>query len=197
MMALNIRNLTILALLTSVLGACTHTIKLQTENENPLRTATSVQTTSQIIPEPSFHTHSQFEDYTDSIAAQIMSRATADLKSDLMAVTSFGYRARDDENNHQLSYQLSQSIGQQLQPYGIRVINAYQTTDLEYLDATGLVLDDDAKSSLNALGAKTVLTGVITSNERGLLIQVKILDVNSKEMISSANRFVPYYSFNQ
>lgn len=197
MMALNIRNLITLALLTGVLGACTHTVKLQTDNEHPLRTATSVQTTSQIIPEPSFHTHSQFEDYTDSIAAQIMIRATADLKSDLMAVTSFGYRARDDENNHQLSYQLSQSIGQQLQPYGIRVINAYQTTDLEYLDATGLVLDDDAKSSLNALGAKTALTGVITSNERGLLIQVKVLDISSKEMISSANRFIPYYSFNQ
>lgn len=197
MMALNIRNLLGLTFLMSTLGACTHTVKLQTDSEHPLRTATSVQTTSQIIPEPTFHTHSQFEDYTDSIAAQIMIRATADLKTDLMAVTSFGYRARDDEDNHQLSYQLSQSIGQQLQPYGIRVINAYQTTDLEYLDATGLLLNDDAKSSLNALGAKTALTGVITSNERGLLIQVKVLDINSKEMISSANRFIPYYAFNQ
>ncbi|MGB0834958.1 MAG: FlgO family outer membrane protein [Psychrobium sp.] len=185
------------ALLICSLAACTHTVKLETDAEHPLRTATTVQTTSQIIPEPTFHTHSQYEDYTDSIAAQIMIRATADITSDLMAVTSFGYRARDEENNHQLSYLLSQSIGQQLQPYGVRVVNAYQTTDFEYLDATGLLLDEQTQGALSNLGAKTALTGVITSNERGLLIQVKVLDINSKEMVSSANRFIPYYAFNQ
>jgi len=188
----------VIALSYVMLTGCSHTVTLKTQGavEN-LMQPQSDQINSSIIPQATFHTHSLFSDYTDSIATQLVEKSHENLKDVPLIITSFGYKARTLEDNHQLSYQLSESIAHDLQPFGIRIINAYQRTDLNYLDATGLQIDEYTKQALSKLASNHVLTGVITPNERGIMIHTKIIELDSMQVISTAEKFIPYYAFSQ
>jgi len=180
----------------ALLSGCSHTVTLKTEGgvEQLLQPQTD-QVNSSIIPQATFHTHSLFSDYTDSIATQLVETANVNLKGLPLIITSFGYQARVLEDNHQLSYQLSESISHDLQPFGVRTINAYQQAHLTYLDATGLQFDEGTKNILSEFSSNHVLTGIITPNERGIMIHAKVVVIDSMQVISTAQKFIPYYAF--
>lgn len=187
---------TVFIMVTILLTACTHTVTLKTEGamaESMQPPADQIN--SSIIPQASFHTHSLFSDYTDSIATQLFEQSSINLKGMSLIITSFGYQARKLEDNHQLSYQLSESIAHELQPFGVNTIGGYQRDDFKYLDATGLLFDEDTNTKLLLLDSKHVLTGVITPNERGVMIHAKIVEITSMQVISTAEKFIPYYAF--
>jgi len=186
----------IIVLSYALISGCSHTVTLKAEGGiEKLLQPQADQINSSIIPQATFHTHSLFSDYTDSIATQLVETANVNLKGLPLIITSFGYQARVLEDNHQLSYQLSESISHDLQPFGVRTINAYQRTDLTYLDATGLLFDEKTKKALSKLASNHVLTGIITPNERGIMIHSKIIELNSMQVISTAEKFIPYYAF--
>lgn len=173
---------------------CTHTVTLKTDIPD-MMTAQAGPQNSSIIPQPSFHTHSLFSDYTDAIATQLVAQSTQDLKTLPLIITSFGYQARTLEDNHQLSYQLSESIAHDLQPFGVKTISAYQHQAFTYLDATGLQINASGKEAMRAMNSNHALTGIIRPNERGVMVHAKIVEVSSMQVISTAEKFIPYYAF--
>jgi len=190
--------MTTIVLSLTMLSACTHTVTLKTEGGvEELMQPQSDQVNSSIIPQATFHTHSLFSDYTDSIAAQLVAQANDSLKDLPLIITSFGYQARSLEDNHQLSYQLSESVSHDLQPFGVQTINAYQRTDFTYLDATGLQFDEGTRKALSEFASNHVLTGVITPNERGIMVHAKVIEIDSMQVISTAQKFIPYYAFSR
>jgi len=149
-----------------------------------------------IIPQTSFHTHSLYYDYTDAIATQLFEQAHISLTDNPIVVTSFGYQSRAIENNHKLSYELSESIAHELQPFGVKTIAMYQHNELSYLDATGLKMNNKLKWKLSELDAKHILTGVLITNERGIMVHAKIVEIDSMHIISTAEKLIPYYALN-
>lgn len=189
--------MSIIVLSCLLLTGCSHTVTLKTEGMAEIMQPTVGQINSSIIPQASFHTHSLFSDYTDSIATQLVEKSNISLIDIPVVITSFGYQARVLEDNHQLSYQVSENIAHDLQPFGVKTINVYQREDFVYLDATGLRFNEETKDKLLELNSKHALTGVITPNERGVMIHAKIVEITSMQVISTAEKFIPYYAFNR
>lgn len=195
------RLLLLIILPTLFLSGCSNTLnflqKPQDKIEIPVETNDVYDSeNSIIIAQTSFHTHSLYSDYTDSIATQLFEQAHIPLTENPIIVTSFGYLSRSLENNHKLSYELSESIAHDLQPFGVKTIAMYQHSELSYLDATGLKLNSKLKRELLALDSKHILTGVLITNERGIMIRAKIIEIESMHIISTAEKLIPYYAFN-
>jgi len=186
---------------TLFLSGCSNTFnflqKPQIETETPVETNDVYDAeNSIIIPQTAFHTHSLYYDYTDSIATQLFEQAHISLADNPVIVTSFGYQNRALENNHKLSYELSESIAHELQPFGVKTIAMYQHNELSYLDATGLKINKKLQKEFSKLDAEHILTGVLIANERGIMVRAKIVEIDSMHIISTAEKLIPYYAFN-
>jgi len=192
-----------LFIITSILflSGCSNTFNILQKPQIDTETTTGTNDVydsenSIIIPRTSFHTHALYYDYTDAIATQLFEQSQIPLADNPIIVTSFGYQNRALENNHKLSYELSESIAHELQPFGVKTIAMYQHDELSYLDATGLKINEKLKNEFSILDAKHILTGVLITNERGIMVRAKIVEMESMHIISTAEKLIPYYAFN-
>lgn len=188
--------MTIAILLISI-TACTQSVTVQQESKVMQASSASSMAADNIInssSHPKFHSHTNFANYTDWIATELVRNATVDLTTNTIVVTSFGYQGRITGQNHQLSVELSEHIAHDLQPFGVRTISAYQNDMMRYEDATGLVLDLETIEKIKRFNAPLVLTGVIIPNDHGVIVHAKVFDIETTSLVATAKKFIPFYA---
>ena len=188
----------IACLLLTNITACTQSVIVQQESKVTQASSPSSMAEGNLLSSsathPRFHSHSNFANYTDWIATELVHNASVDLTTNIIVVTSFGYQGRITEQNHQLSAELSEHIAHDLQPFGVRTISAYQNDMMPYHDATGVVLNIETIERLKTFNAPLVLTGVVIPNDHGIIVHAKVFDIATRSMVASANKFIPFYT---
>jgi TolB-like protein len=108
-----------------------------------------------------------------------------------IAVTSFVYLDGSYEDSDVFGLQLSESFIYEIHKFGIPVID-HKVADYVRVSPNGdFVLSRDFMDLNGELPIKYVLTGTLTKHQGGYLVNSRIVGINSKAVVASAQGFVP------
>lgn len=130
-------------------------------------------------------------DYVRGIMQELVVSLQYNSASKSMAVTNFVYLDSDYTHSDLLGKQLAESFLHEIYKYGISVID-FKTT--EYIRVTpegDFVLSRDFSELTANLPIEYVLTGTLVKHQGGVLVNARIVAIESKKVVASAQEFLP------
>ncbi len=110
-----------------------------------------------------------------------------------VAVTHFALLDSDLQSTNLLGHQMAESFVHELHKFRIPVID-YKATDYIRVTETGdFLLSRDYLDLNSSLPLEYVLTGTMTKHQGGFLINARILGIESRAVVASAQTLVPFY----
>lgn len=131
----------------------------------------------QLEEDVSFHSHNMVRDYTDRLAHQLVNNLLINDWDSPLVITSFVAFEHGKQETKRFGRLISESLVGHIQVYGIPVVAAYT--------ASGA---DNIKSEV-----KYVLSGILIENERGFVVNARIINADSQQVLSSATTFIPTF----
>ncbi|MCG7567701.1 FlgO family outer membrane protein [Pseudoalteromonas sp. CnMc7-15] len=151
---------------------------------NPLKVHSSRQSYAK-------HSVKNINHYVRGLMQDMMSNIDASAQNQVMAVSSFVYLDTDYQQGTLLGNQLAESFMHELHEFGVPVVD-YKTTD--YIRVTP---DGDFAYSRDFLELqqdhpmRLVLAGTLVKHQGGVLVNARIVSVNSKMVIASSQGLIP------
>lgn len=121
-----------------------------------------------------FHTHNAVRDYTDRLVHDLMNNLMVDEWDSPLVIVSFKFFGEDKRGTERFKKLISESLIGHIQVYGIP-------------------LKADYLADKPPLSAKYILTGVIVENERGFVVNARIVHVKSQQILSHASTLIPAF----
>ena len=139
--------------------------------------------------------HKTLVNYVEQMALDLVD--TMQSEQDIaIAVTSFVDLDASLNNSSQLGNQLSESFIHQLQQFGYGVVD-FKTTDQILVNQRGdFVFSRDIENLANKRIASHVLSGTLIYRSSGVEVNTRVIDVQSKRVIASSQKLLPYYVLN-
>ncbi|MCQ8877413.1 FlgO family outer membrane protein [Pseudoalteromonas shioyasakiensis] len=139
--------------------------------------------------------HKTLVHYVEQMALDLVD--TMQSEQDIaIAVTSFVDLDASLNNSSQLGNQLSESFIYQLQQFGYGVVD-FKTTDQILVNERGdFVFSRDIENLANKRIASHVLSGTLIYRSSGVEVNTRVIDVQSKRVIASSQKLLPYYVLN-
>lgn len=110
-----------------------------------------------------------------------------------VAVTHFALLDSDLQSTNLLGHQMAESFVHELHKFRIPVID-YKATDYIRVTETGdFLLSRDYLDLNSSLPLEYVLTGTMTKHQGGFLVNARILGIESRAVVASAQTLVPFY----
>lgn len=136
--------------------------------------------------------HKTLVNYVEQMALDLVD--TMQSEQDIaIAVTSFVDLDASLNNSSQLGNQLSESFIHQLQQFGYGVVD-FKTTDQILVNERGdFVFSRDIANLANKRIASHVLSGTLIYRSSGVEVNTRVIDVQSKRVIASSQKVLPYY----
>ncbi|TMN74651.1 flagellar biosynthesis protein FlgO [Pseudoalteromonas sp. S1727] len=139
--------------------------------------------------------HKTLVNYVEQMALDLVDTMQTELDVSI-AVTSFVDLDASLNNSSQLGNQLSESFIHQLQKFGYGIVD-FKTTDHIAMTARGdFVFSRDIEQLADKHIASHVLSGTLIYRSNGVEVNARIIDINSKRVIASSNKTLPYYVLN-
>jgi len=139
--------------------------------------------------------HKTLVNYVEQMALDLVDTMQTELDTSI-AVTSFVDLDATLNNSNQLGNQLSESFIHQLQKFGYGIVD-FKTTDYIAVNARGdFVFSRDIEQLADKHIASHVLSGTLIYRSSGVEVNARIIDINSKRVIASSNKTLPYYVLN-
>lgn len=139
------------------------------------------------------YTHKSLSDYAEQLAMQLMSKGRQLSARSLVGVTSF-VRLDDTLNrSNVLGNQLSELFINEIQEYGISVVDFKTTGDISVRSNGDFVFSRDTYDLANDLAVDFVLSGTLIRNEKGVKVNARIISMNNRVVVSSATLFIPHF----
>jgi len=108
-------------------------------------------------------------------------------------VTSFVDLDNSLTKSSQLGNQLSESFIHQLQQFGYGIVD-FKTTDQILVNPRGdFVFSREVENLANKRVASHVLSGTLIYRSSGVEVNTRIIDVQSKRVVASSQKLLPYY----
>ena len=138
-------------------------------------------------------THKLLSDYTEVMAMKLIENMKYVTPSAKVAVTSFVELDNNLQTTSVLGNQLAESFMQEMQAFGLSVID-FKSMGKVMVTANGDFTFSRDKSVLaHTPDLDYVLSGTMTYNNRGVIINARIIGVESKVVVSSAKGFIPHF----
>ncbi len=136
--------------------------------------------------------HKTLVNYVEQMALEIVD--TMQQESELgIAITSFVDFDASLKSSSQLGNQLAESMMYQLQKFGYGVID-FKTMDTINVTAQGdFVLSRDVEELAERRLASDILTGTLIYRPNGVEVNARVINLNSKLVIASAQKVIPYF----
>ena len=130
--------------------------------------------------------------YVEQMALDLVD--TMQLEQDIsIAVTSFVDLDNSLTKSSQLGNQLSESFIHQLQQFGYGIVD-FKTTDQILVNPQGdFVFSREVENLANKRVASHVLSGTLIYRSSGVEVNTRIIDVQSKRVVASSQKLLPYY----
>lgn len=108
-----------------------------------------------------------------------------------LAVTSFALLDGDYNQTNLLGKQIAESFIHEVHKFGIPVID-FKTTDYIRVTPNGdFILSQDYLELKDGLPIRYVIAGTLVKHQGGFLVNARILGVESKAVVASAQNFIP------
>lgn len=139
------------------------------------------------------YTHKSLSDYAEQLAMELMNKGRQLSAHSLVGVTSF-VRLDDTLNrSNVLGNQLSELFINEIQEYGISVVDFKVTGDISVRSDGDFVFSRDTYDLANNLAVDFVLSGTLIRNEKGVKVNARIISMNNRVVVSSATLFIPHF----
>jgi len=139
------------------------------------------------------YTHKLLSDYTEKLAMELIENMQYVSQSSPIAVTSFVDLDNNLKTTNILGNQLAEDFIHELQVYGLTVVDYKHTGQIAVSKNGDFVFSRDGHELGNYPEVKYVLSGTLTYNNRGAIINARIIGVDSKVVVSSAKSFIPSF----
>ena len=141
----------------------------------------------------SFHTHQMVNDYTDRLAHDLFKNMRNKKLEQPILVTSFVNFDDTLKNSSKLGNLVSESLIGNMQAYDIQVMDVHLMGAIDITPTGDFVFSRD-RDDINYSGEVAyVLSGVIIENERGYTVNARIMELQSKKILSTASTFIPFF----
>lgn len=139
------------------------------------------------------HTHKLLGDYAEQMTMKLVENMRYVKVNTPIAVASFVQLDGSLTQTNILGNQLAESFITELQAFGIQVID-YKTTNTIHVGRAGdFVFSRDLNELDQNPNVKYVLSGTMTHNDRGVILNVRMVDLRTKIIVASSKGFVPQF----
>lgn len=139
------------------------------------------------------YTHKLLGDYAEQIAMKLVENMRYVTVNTPVAVASFVDLDSSLGRTNILGNQMAESFITELQEFGIPVMD-YKTTGVIHVGQNGdYVFSRNTGELKQNLGIKYVLSGTMTYNDRGVILNVRMVDMLTKVVVASTKGFIPQF----
>ncbi|KZN65708.1 hypothetical protein N473_11825 [Pseudoalteromonas luteoviolacea CPMOR-1] len=145
--------------------------------------------------DPGFVTYAhnkQLSNYAGQIALEL-SDSMSGIAPNAVAITSFVSFDRSLRRSNQLGNQLAESMIHQFQKMGYPALDFKSHRGIAVTTNGDFILSRDAKKLPKDLAPSHVLTGTMIYRDRGVEVNTRLLDFDSRLVIASSNVVIPYF----
>ena len=139
------------------------------------------------------HTSKLLSDYTEKLAMELIENMKYVSQSSPIAVTSFVDLDNNLKTTNVLGNQLAEDFIHELQEYGLSVVDYKHTGQIKVAKNGDFVFSREGHELGNYPEIEYVLSGTFTYNNRGAVINARIIGVDSKIVVSTARTFIPAF----
>lgn len=136
------------------------------------------------------------DDYARNLVHELMANHHQVEEQAMVAVTDLSFIDSDLQQGSVFSNHMSEAIIYELHAFGVPVLD-YKVTDyIRVTDKGDFVLSRDFSELSAELPIKYVVTGTSTYHRNGIMLNARLIQIDSKRVISAARAFVPAHIYN-
>ncbi|WP_296049901.1 FlgO family outer membrane protein [uncultured Alteromonas sp.] len=138
-------------------------------------------------------THKLLGDYAEQMTMKLIENIRYVSTNTPVAVTSLVDLDSSLAHTNILGNQLAESFITELQEFGIPVVD-YKTTGVIHVGGSGdFVFSRNLGELERNPYIKYILSGTMTYNDRGIILNIRMVDINSKVVVASSKGFIPQF----
>lgn len=134
--------------------------------------------------------------YARNLVHELMAHHHRVEEQAMVAVTDLAFIESDLQQGSVFSHHLSEAIIYDLHVFGVPVLDFKVTDFIRVTDAGDFVLSRDFSELSAELPIKYVVTGTITTHHAGVILNARLVEIDTKRVISAARTFVPANVYN-
>jgi len=139
------------------------------------------------------YTHKLLSDYTEKLAMELVENMRYVSQASPIAVSSFVDLNNNLKTTSVLGNQLAESFIHELQAFGLSVVDYKHTGEIEVASNGDFTFSRNNHELSNMANIEYVLSGTIIYNDRGAIVNARIIGRESKVVVSTANTFIPAF----
>ncbi|SHG74619.1 hypothetical protein SAMN05216361_2971 [Marisediminitalea aggregata] len=139
------------------------------------------------------YTHKLLGDYAEQITMKLVENMRYVTVNTPVAVASFVDLDSSLGRTNILGNQLAESFITELQEFGVPVVDFKTTGVIHVGDSGDFVFSRKLGELARNPHIKYILSGTMTYNDRGVILNVRMVDINSKVVVASSKGFVPQF----
>jgi TolB-like protein len=134
----------------------------------------------------------ELDDYVRELVADMAINMKSIEQTNAIAVTSFVFSNSSYESTNNLGHVLADSFMKELHQFGLTTID-FKVTDFIRITPQGdFSLSRDYLDLKDEIPADYVLVGTMTDYNKGYILQARIVNIISKEILATGQTFIPY-----
>jgi TolB-like protein len=140
-----------------------------------------------------FHTHKRISNYTSKLAFELLKNLRGTVLDTPIAVSSFVDFDSGAQNSSKLGVLISENLLSQLQNQSIPVVDVHLMDALQINKKGNFAFNRDMDGYFDSESVKYVLAGYMTQHIHGVAINARIIQFDTKQIVSSATTLIPHY----
>jgi TolB-like protein len=139
------------------------------------------------------HTNKLLSDYTEQFAMKLIENMRYVTNSTPIAVTSFVDLDNNLKTTSIIGNQLAESFITELQEFGLSVVDFKHTGSIDVTSKGDFSFSRNKKELDKHNHIEYVLSGTLTYNDRGVIVNTRLIGTESKVVVASARGFIPNF----
>jgi TolB-like protein len=140
--------------------------------------------------------HKTLVNYVEQMALDLVDTLEYDTESDTQVNIAVSTLVNFDSSlnkSNQLGNQISETLIHQLQKFGYSVVDFKTTSTIDVNSRGDFVFSRNIKKLSEDHMASHILAGTLIYRQNGIVINTRIINVNTKQIVASSREFIPQY----
>lgn len=136
----------------------------------------------------------KLDNYVEQMAIELsdLLSETQNMSTEL-AVASFVRLDGTLQTSDQLGNQLAETFMHQLHRFGYQVVDTKLMDNVHISRMGDYVFSRKSKSRFNSEAAEYVLSGTMLYREKGVLVNARVMSLESKKVVATTSKMIPWY----
>ena len=140
--------------------------------------------------------HKTLVNYVEQMALDLVDTLEYDAEADTqvnIAVSTLVNLDSSLNKSNQLGNQISETLIHQLQKFGYSVVDFKTTNTIDVNRRGDFVFSRNIKKLSEEHMASHVLAGTLIYRQNGVVINIRVINVNTKQIVASSRELIPHY----